>query len=129
MGTLISSDPNPQARLRLFCFPYAGGGSARFYPWAKSLPDTIDICPIQLPGREVRRREPCITHIDELLDVLTAGLRPHLGGAFAFFGHSMGGMIAFALAHHLKSLDLPLPGHLFISSTRPPLSGSTVIVR
>jgi hypothetical protein len=42
--------PNPQAHLRLVCLPYAGGGASLYRPWAALLPDTIELCAIQLPG-------------------------------------------------------------------------------
>ena len=50
--------PNPEAKLRLFCFHYAGGGAAIFRSWIDSLPSTVEICPIELPGRNSRLREP-----------------------------------------------------------------------
>lgn len=120
MGTLIAAAPDPQARLRLFCFPYAGGGSARYYTWQNRLPAAVQVCPVQLPGRESRRREPSITRMDELVEVLATGLAGHMNSPFAFFGHSMGGLIAFALTCHLRRLHQPLPAHLFISSTPSP---------
>jgi medium-chain acyl-[acyl-carrier-protein] hydrolase len=50
--------PYPHKRLRLFCFPYAGGGASIYHGWRRWLPEWIDVCPIQLPGREDRIREP-----------------------------------------------------------------------
>ena len=34
---LVTSESRPAARVRLFCFPFAGGGSAVFRSWASSL--------------------------------------------------------------------------------------------
>src|SRR5262249_60295750 len=46
----------PQPSVRLFCFPYAGGGATVFRKWQDDMPGTIQVCPIQLPGRERRFR-------------------------------------------------------------------------
>jgi medium-chain acyl-[acyl-carrier-protein] hydrolase len=39
---------------------------------------------------------------------------------FAFFGHSMGGLIAFELARKLRRAGDPMPVHLFLSGRRAP---------
>ena len=48
---------NPHARLRMFCFPYAGGGASIYRGWAGGLPAQVEVCPVQLPGREGRMRD------------------------------------------------------------------------
>src|SRR5687768_10798540 len=87
--------PNPHARLRLFCFPYAGGGASIFRRWSDELPPSVEVCPVQLPGRENRLREPPFTRIDPLVRALAHALRPNLNRPFALFGHSMGALIGF----------------------------------
>jgi phosphopantetheine--protein transferase-like protein len=111
--------PNPQARLRLFCFPYAGGGTAIFRLWPASLPN-VEVCPIRLPGREARLREPPFTRLGPLVEALAKGIRPHLDKPFAFFGHSMGSLIAFELARHLRDRLGLSPVHLFVSGRGGP---------
>lgn len=107
--------PRPGALMRLFCFPYAGGGASLFRTWADGLPEEIEVWPVQLPGRENRRREPAFTCITPLLSALTDELFPFLEKPFLFFGHSMGARVGFALAHYL-SLHLRLsPLHIFLS--------------
>src|SRR4029078_6802022 len=44
--------PAPAARLRLFCFPYAGGGAMIFRKWADAFPSTVEVTALRLPGRE-----------------------------------------------------------------------------
>jgi medium-chain acyl-[acyl-carrier-protein] hydrolase len=39
---------------------------------------------------------------------------------FAFFGHSMGALISFELARHLRRIHYPGPAQLFISAHRAP---------
>lgn len=112
--------PNPQVRLRLFCFPYAGGGASIFRTWSDDLPAQIEVCPVQLPGRERRLKEPSFTRLSPLLQKLAQVLHPYLNIPFAFFGHSMGALISFALAHQLRrqySLD---PVQLLVSGHRAP---------
>ena len=88
-------------QVRLFCFPYAGGGASSFLPWKPLLPDYISLFPVQLPGHEERYGEQAVTDIDELCKRLAEALCPYFTPKTAFFGHSMGGLLAFRLALHL----------------------------
>jgi medium-chain acyl-[acyl-carrier-protein] hydrolase len=117
---------NPAAKLRLFCFPYAGGGTLLFQHWARSLPYTVDVCPIQLPGRGKRWHEPPYTGLLPLVRAIAQGLLPYLDRPFAFYGHSMGAMISFELARLLRREGKPQPVHLFVSSSDAPHVGSAV---
>ena len=108
--------PNLRARVRLFCFPYAGGSEAAFRKWQQNLPEAVEVLPIQLPGRGTRIKEPAFTRLAPLVQALSQSLRPELDLPFAFFGHSMGGLIAFELARQLRREGGPLPAHLFISA-------------
>jgi medium-chain acyl-[acyl-carrier-protein] hydrolase len=111
---------NPAAKLRLFCFPYAGGGAALFQPWAKSLPRTVEVCPVQPPGRGDRLREPAFTSLGPLVQAVAEGLLPYLNKPFAFFGHSMGTLISFELARLLRREGRAQPAHLFLSGSNAP---------
>jgi medium-chain acyl-[acyl-carrier-protein] hydrolase len=117
---LGSYKPNPRARLRLFCFPYAGGGASIYQTWAEQLPDTVEVCPVQLPARGARTRERPFTDVTLLIEALAAALLPLLDKPYAFFGHSMGGLISFELARYLRRRQSPLPIHLFISGRGAP---------
>jgi len=112
--------PNPEASLRLFCFPYAGGGTTIFRAWPQGMPDDVEVAPVQLPGREGRLREPSFTQINPLVRALADALRPHLDREFAFFGHSMGAIISFELARELRRRRGPAPAHLFVSGRAAP---------
>jgi medium-chain acyl-[acyl-carrier-protein] hydrolase len=117
---VIFPKPNPEARLRLFCFPYAGGGASIFRTWPSDLPAAIEVCAIQLPGRENRLREQAFTHLTPLVETLAQVLRPYLSLPFAFFGHSMGTLIGFELAREFRRQRLPSPLHLLVSGRRAP---------
>lgn len=114
----VTLDPN--ARLRLFCFPYAGSGAAGFYPWSKDLPPEIQVCPVQLPGRENRLTVTPFTRLVPLVQELAQALLPYMDVPYAFFGHSMGSLIAFELTRELRRWDQGGPLHLFISGCRAP---------
>ncbi len=117
---LRSPKPNPQASLRLFCFPYVGGGALIFRTWPNSLPATAEVCPVELPGRGTRLKETPFTRLLPLVQALAQALLPHLDKPFAFFGHSMGALISFELTRQLRRLYGLVPLHLFVSAHRAP---------
>lgn len=117
---LVQYDGVTEARLRLFCFPYVGGGASAYRTWRGALPDTAAIHAVQLPGRETRLREKAISRMDDLLPPLFAALEPYLDTPFAFWGHSMGALISFALARHIRQQRALLPRALFLSARRAP---------
>ncbi len=112
--------PRPDARLRLFCLPYAGGAASTFRGWDGVLDPAIDVCPVQLPGRETRWSESPFTDMATLVDALVEALSPFMDLPFAIFGHSLGGTVAFELARALDRLRRAGPVHLFASGARAP---------
>ncbi len=111
----------PPARVRLFCLPYAGGGALAYRTWVQELPETIDVCPIQLPGREQRLREQPYTRVEPLTEALVGALAPELEDLpFALFGHSMGALIAYEVAHRLRSERGLAPVRLLVSGRSAP---------
>jgi medium-chain acyl-[acyl-carrier-protein] hydrolase len=119
-STWLLRKPVPSPSMRLFCFPYAGGGASAYRTWQDELPADIEVCAVQLPGREWRFREKPATTLDELLPALVDVLREQLDRPFAFFGHSMGALIAFALARRLQRSGGPMPAVLFASAHPAP---------
>ena len=117
---IVRPRPKPDARLRLFCFPYAGAGPAVYRSWADELPAEVEVCSILLPGREARLREKPYVSMQPLVEGLLQGLGGLLEGGYAFYGHSLGALIAFELARALRRQGRPLPVHLFLSSRRAP---------
>lgn len=92
----------PGAERRLFCFPYAGNGAAAYFHWAERMPKEIEVCPVELPGRGKRFREPLYYDFSALIGELAAAIADYLDKPFSFFGHSMGALISFELARCLK---------------------------
>ena len=117
---LAYHEPNSRAKLRLFCFPYAGGSALVFNKWRDSLPPFVEVCPVQLPGRGNRLHVPPFTNMDAVVQAACAALLPYFDMPFAFFGHSMGASISFELARLLRREGRQLPLHLYISGRRAP---------
>jgi medium-chain acyl-[acyl-carrier-protein] hydrolase len=117
---LAYREVNPQARLRMFCFPYAGGGASIYRGWSAGLPGTLEVCPVQLPGREGRLRDKPFERSDALVPAIADALDSLFNLPFVFFGHSMGALLSYELAHELRRRGRPLPLHLFVSGRRAP---------
>jgi medium-chain acyl-[acyl-carrier-protein] hydrolase len=110
----------PRARLRVFCIPYAGSGASIFRSLALSVPDSIDLCPIQLPGRESREREPPFSRLSPLVAAMRTELAPWLDLPYVLFGYSMGALVAFELARALRHDGAAEPRQLFVAGRRAP---------
>jgi len=117
---LVGGRGDNTAAVRLFTFPYAGGGASAFRQWNRLLPPDIDAYAVQLPGRETRFTEPRLTQFSAAVEAIADALRPSLDRPFAFFGHSMGGSLAFETARYLRRLNAPIPLHLFVSGRSAP---------
>lgn len=89
----------------LICLPFAGAGASFFTPWQDLAPEGLRILPVQLPGREQRFVEPPHTDaadaVDEAYALTTAQLGE--GARVAVFGHSLGAVLAYELAHRLEA--------------------------
>lgn len=108
------------ASLRFFCLPYAGGGASIFRTWSDYLPDEVEVCPIQLPGRENRLHEVPFTSLSSLVQAMAEALYSYCDLPFAFFGHSLGGLLAFELARSIRKEYRLNPAYLFISGFHAP---------
>ncbi len=109
------------SQARVFAFPYSGGGASIFSKWGQTFSENkIDFIGVQLPGREDRLREEPFSNLASLVKQLLSIISPWLDKPFVFFGHSLGGLVAFELCRALHRQQLPLPKHLFISAFRAP---------
>lgn len=108
------------AAMRVFCLPHAGAGASTYRLWGRELPPELQVCPVQLPGRENRLGEPPIDDARALTRALADGLRPFLDRSYVLFGHSMGALLAYELTCEFRRQAVPLPVHLFLSAHRAP---------
>lgn len=112
--------PRPEAQIRLFCLPYSGAGASVYRLWGQELPDLIDVCPIQLPGREHRFREKSFTRVGPLASALCAALDREFNVPFAVFGYSVGAAVAYELAVQLRRRGHAGPVELLLAARPPP---------
>ncbi len=102
---------------RLFCFPHAGGGASGYRSFSL---DRWSACPVRLPGRESRHAEAPFARMGPLVEALASAIEQWTAEPFAFFGHSMGAVVAFELARLLRNRGLPQPALLIASAARAP---------
>src|SRR5687767_9570102 len=111
--------PAISPRVRLLCFPHGGGSAHAYFAWPKHLPADVEVCAVQLPGRGRRLREAPPTGIDQVLEPLWRAFQPLRDAPVAFFGHSLGALVAFEFARQLQARGVRLV-HLFVSGATAP---------
>lgn len=111
------------SKIRLFCFPYAGGSAVIYNKWQPWLHPKIELIPVELAGRGRRIQEALYKDLPDIIEDVFREVSPKINGApYALFGHSMGGMIAYELAQKIIDCRLPRPEHIFFSGRRAPHS-------
>lgn len=113
-------DGRDSAALRLFVFPYAGGGASAFREWSSGLPESVSVLPLQPPGREQRLGEAAYSTMEDLVGEALKAMEPLLDRPFAFYGHSLGALVAYEAIRTLRGRGAALPAHLFASGSRAP---------
>ncbi len=116
---IVRSRPQPEAEVRLFCLPHAGGSAAMFFAWPALLPDSVEVVGLQLPGRGRRIREAGYTRMTPLVEAAGEAVAPLLDRPYALFGQSLGALIGFELGRALAGRGRP-PQHLFVSACSAP---------
>ncbi|WP_150052037.1 MULTISPECIES: thioesterase II family protein [Methylomonas] len=111
--------------MQLFCLPYAGASAAVYLRWQQRLPDWLRAVPVEMPGRGARWQQDLQREWPALLDELSATLIPAISAPFALFGHSLGALAAFELAHVLQECGGPQPCALILSAAEAPLCRRT----
>ena len=104
----------------LYCFPYSEASASFYLGWSAKLDERIKIIPVEYPGRGSRFGEKTCDSMDELAESVLAVLKKNGTENCAFFGHSLGGLVAFEVFHKLKEKGESLPRHLFLSGSTPP---------
>ncbi|MPQ34068.1 thioesterase [Clostridium estertheticum] len=112
--------PNPNAKIRLFCFPYAGGMPEIYYSWLNELSNQIELVVIKYPGHVPGSSETLYTNLTTLSKELAQILSRNTDKKYAFFGHSMGALISFELATQLNIIGAKAPEYLFLAAKNPP---------
>ncbi|MGW7410977.1 thioesterase II family protein [Streptomyces sp. NPDC054863] len=119
-GLLRCYVPRPRARVRLYCFPHAGGSASVFRGWAELLPEWVELTAVQYPGRQDRYGDPLPASLPELAEEILDGIGADFDLTTAFLGHSMGAVVAFEAARLLRP-RFPSPlAMLFASGSKAP---------
>jgi medium-chain acyl-[acyl-carrier-protein] hydrolase len=109
------------SKIKLLCFPYAGGSAAIFSKWKRYLDPSIELLPVELAGRGSRMHEPFYENVTEAVDDVFQLICNDIRNApYALFGHSMGCLISYELTKKIKLYNLPLPEHVFFSGRGAP---------
>jgi medium-chain acyl-[acyl-carrier-protein] hydrolase len=122
-----------RASLRLFCFPYGGGGTAVFRDWQTRINPGTQVIGVELPGRGTRFNEPLLSRAEEIVGQLLPQLVCWMDKPYVFFGHSIGALIAYETACALQIAGRRMPNELIASGARaphiasrePPVSGAS----
>lgn len=117
---LTGGDPEPGTMTRLFCFPFAGGSASAYRPWFHHAPRTLHLNAVEYPGRGMRMAEEPVRSIPALVTDLADRIEPLLGAPFSFYGHSMGGVVAYELTLELRARGAAQPSHVFVSAASAP---------
>jgi len=112
----------PSVKIALVCLPFAGAGASFFHPWSEHAGDRLDIVPLQLPGRERRIDAEPYRDAQVAADELLADLPRQLGDRtdVVLFGHSLGAVLAYELAHRVAAHPDLVLRHLFVSGSPDP---------
>lgn len=95
---------NPNAKIRIFCFPYGFGSADMYKDWKSMLGDQVEVCAIKIPGLDIERmREKPPVDIDQLMDTIEKVISDSLLDLpCVSFGHSWGSLFAYRLAYKLS---------------------------
>ncbi|MFJ8691319.1 thioesterase II family protein [Streptomyces roseolilacinus] len=112
--------PRPNASVRLYCFPHAGGAASAFHGLAHRLPEWVELRAVQYPGRQDRYADPLPESVGALAEQVVRAVETPFDRPTAFFGHSMGAVVAFEAARRLRP-RFPSPlAALFVSACKAP---------
>lgn len=117
---LVAIKQKPNAKIRLFCLPFAGGNVLTYADWPDALPDFVELVAVQPPGRAERFFEKPFTSMNELIDELFPHVEALMDKPYAIFGHSLGSRVAYELVCKLRDSGYPEPLCYFASGSEAP---------
>ena len=120
----IPKSERPNAKIRLFCFTYAGASVQAIINWNSYVPDFIEVIGFELPGhgRRLVESQPCRTS-QEAAKYIADTLGPVIDRPYALFGHCLGAVLAYEATRIFKERGVQQPVHLLASGARGPHCG------
>lgn len=106
--------------LRVFAFPYAGGGASLYRPFGQSVPDGVELVAVRTPGRESRVDETPLTEVAAVAALAAEAILPHTNRPYALLGYSLGGLHAYEVALQLEKLGAPAPQAFLVAACPAP---------
>lgn len=104
----------------LLALPCAGASATMYLRWRRLLPEWIRVVPVELPGRGARTGEPYVEDFARLVAQICDEQAAAMQNRYALFGHSMGALLAHAVAQRQHALALPMPQAVFVSGSPAP---------
>lgn len=115
----IALSQTDAAIAQVVMLPHAGGTPQTYASWAALFPDEIALLGAALPQPTGRDGQQAFTLQKLAADIADALAQlPPL--PTALYGHSMGAMLAYALAAEMKARGAPAFLHISVSASRPP---------
>lgn len=108
------------ARLRLVCFTWAGGGANHYRKLVGRIAPDVELIGVQLPGREDRFQETRLTCMEQIVTQVNSELQPLIDLPLVLFGHSMGALVAYEVAQALAGEPLISLLALMVSGANAP---------
>jgi surfactin synthase thioesterase subunit len=111
--------------INLFCLPFAGGNKYSFREYEINAGASINVIPLEYPGRGARIKEPLLTNVHDMSDDIYNQIRQKINEApYAIYGHSLGTLVSLMLTRKIVRNGDNLPVHLFVTGTTGPASYS-----
>ncbi|MFD0363645.1 thioesterase II family protein [Nocardia sp. GCM10030253] len=110
---------HPEPQVRVICFAHAGGSASSFAKLGRAFDGPIEVLAVQSPGRQNRRREPCLDSVSDLAAGVLPAVLERTDVPIALFGHSLGAIVAFEVGRLLEAKGIT-PEALFVSGRRAP---------
>ena len=117
--------------MTVFLIPFAGGSSFSFQQWiGKS--DVFSFFPLDLPGKGRRNKEPLARNMSEIINDIIIQINNYLNQnnimAYAIWGHSMGGCIAYEVALRINQKNRKGLDFIVLSGTPVPTYNNRVML-
>jgi surfactin synthase thioesterase subunit len=121
VSTVTTEHDETKVEPRLYIFPHTGGSADFYVPFARAFTGGTKCVAVQYPGKRAGKDLSRYTSIPDLADRLCTMLKPAdaPAGQVAFFGHSMGSLLAFEVALGFEQAGNPIAA-LFVSASAAP---------